>query len=195
MKALLKYTLAFGLLTVPQIVCANPTLIGVATLTGAQEVSPEVTSATGSISVSLDGDNLDISLFFTGLIGGPATAANIHCCAPAGINTIVALLFPTFPIVTSGTYTNTFDLTSSSVYTSSFLTASGGSASGAEATLIAGIEGGQAYVNLSDTLFPGGEIRGDIAAPSVPEPSSLGITALLLTGLLFALVARRPLRS
>ena len=195
MKAFLKCTLAFGLLTVPQIVCANPTLIGTATLTGDQEVPPEVTTATGSISVYLDGDNWEVSLNFTDLIGGPAIAARIQCCAPAGTNAIVALPFPSFPTTTAGTYTNTFDLTSSSVYAPSFLTASGGSASGAEATLLAGIEGGQAYVNLSDTLFPGGEIRGDIAAPSVPEPSGLGITALLLSGLLCALAARRPLRS
>lgn len=195
MNALLKCTLAFGLLTVPQIVCANPTLIGVATLTGAQEVPPEVTTATGFINVYLDGDRLEVSLNFTGLIGGPAISARIQCCSPAGTNAIVALPFPSFPNATAGTYTNTFDLTSISVYAPSFLTASGGSASGAEATLIAGIEGSQAYVNLSDAAFPGGEIRGDIAAPSVPEPSSLGITALLLTGLLFALVARRPLRS
>jgi hypothetical protein len=53
---------------------------------------------------------------------------------------------------------------------------------GAETALLSGIEGGQAYVNIDDATFPGGEIRGDLTVP-VPEPSSLKMLALVLIGI------------
>ena len=130
---------------------------------------------------------------FVGLVG-PAVAAQIHCCISPGSNAPVALPFTDFPNTTSGIYMNDFDLTMSSVYTSGFLTASGGTAGAAETALLAGIEGGMAYVNIHDAIFPGGEIRGNFTSP-VPEPSSLTIVALLLSGILCGIALRRPLRS
>ena len=53
----------------------------------------------------------------------------------------------------------------------------GGTAASAEAALFAGLNSGQAYLNLHTTAFPGGEIRGQFAA--VPEP---GTWALMITG-------------
>jgi hypothetical protein len=193
MKTLLKCTFGFALLGALQVACANPILIGSATLTGDQEVPPNGSSATGFISVSLDGNLLDVSLSFTGLTGA-ATAAHIYCCAPPGTNTIVALPFTGFPNTTSGTYSNTFDLTMTSTYDSAFLTAFGGTAGSAETALLAGIEGGLAYANIHNGQFPGGEIRGDLTSP-VPEPSSLGTIALLLSGILCGIALRRPLRA
>jgi hypothetical protein len=76
---------------------------------------------------------------------------------------------------------NSFDLTDASVYTATFLNANGGTAAGAEAALLAGIEGGLAYANIHDAEFRGGEIRGFIT----PEPSSVLMFALGLAGVFF----------
>jgi hypothetical protein len=45
--------------------------------------------------VTLENNNttLDVDVTFSGLTGGPATAAHIHCCAPATGNGPVALPF------------------------------------------------------------------------------------------------------
>jgi hypothetical protein len=122
---------------------------------------------------------------FSGLIGGPAAAAHIHCCAPAGVNAPVAVGFPGFPAATSGSYLHTFLLTDVSIYGGGYLGAHGGTAATAEADLIAALNSGNAYVNIHNAQFPGGEIRGQLSA--VPEPASL---TLIGTGLA-ALVARR----
>lgn len=192
MKALLRCigaVLACGML---EVASASFISIGSATLNGGSETPPTVSTATGSVTVLLDGNLLEVILSFSGLIGGPAEAAHIHCCTPPGTNAMVALPFTGFPVATSGTYTNTFDLTDSSVYAPTFLTDSGGTAANAEATLLAGIDGGEAYVNIHDANFPGGEIRGFITPPSssVPEPSTAPVLAAALGGLLFAIRRR-----
>src|ERR671933_59243 len=108
-------------------------------------------------------------------------ASHIHCCAPVGTNAMVATTTPTFPGfplgVQSGTYLMTFDLTQASSYNPAFITAHGGTVTQAEADLIAGLLAGQAYLNIHTNLFPGGEIRGQLAP--VAEPTTV---ALLLTG-------------
>ena len=95
-------------------------------------------------------------------------------CAPAGTNAGVATqtpFFVGFPIgVTNGTYDNTFDMTLTGSFSASFLAANGGTADSAFAALIAGLNAGNAYLNVHTTMFPGGEIRGQLAA--VPEAST-----------------------
>ena len=87
---------------------------------------------------------------------------------------------PGFPVgVSSGTYGYTVDLSSSASFTGAFLALGGGTAAGAEALLIAGLNAGTAYFNVHTSTFGGGEIRG-FPSP-VPEPASM---ALLLAGLL-----------
>lgn len=146
-------------------------LIFTATLLPGNEVPPHVTQATGFITVDLHGDmnTLDVSETFSDL-SSPATAAHIHCCAPAGVNAAVALAFSGFPIATSGTYTHTFDLS-----TDLF----GGLT---PAAFIAALEAGDTYANIHDAVFPGGEIRGQLE-PAVPEPSSLLLAGSGLLGI------------
>ena len=135
-----------------------------ATLTGGAESPPTLSTATGSALVTFDDVLLTVAVSetFAGL-AAPATASHIHCCtnSPGLGNVGVFLGLTGFPSATSGTYRNTFTLTSSSF-----------------STLLTGANAGEAYVNVHDSIYPGGEIRGFLAA--VPEP---GTYALMLAGL------------
>src|SRR5712691_9384830 len=117
MKALLQCCFAIFLLATLQIVSAAPIPLGSATLSGANETPPNASTATGFITVSLDGNLLGVDLVFSGLIGGPASAGHIHCCTPPGTNTGVAIPFTGFPAATSGAYMHSFDLMDPTVYT------------------------------------------------------------------------------
>ena len=129
-------------------------------LSGTESVPLNVTTAFGSATVTVDdiADSVAVALSFTGLTGGNASAAHIHCCVPTNANGPVVIPFTSFPATTSGTYSNTF--------------------LGVSAANIAGIEDGLAYINIHNSVFPGGEIRGNILAAAVPEPGSLTLVAL-----------------
>jgi hypothetical protein len=146
------------------------------TMLGSFEVPPNASPATGATWVSITGNTMMVTVDWNGLIGGNPSAAHIHCCIAPGNNVGVAVGFPGFPNTLSGTYSHTFDLLDSSIYTSGFLNNfGGGTAAGAEAALIAGLDAGWAYSNIHNSTFPGGEIRG-LLAP-VPEPSTLLLLA------------------
>lgn len=173
------------------------TLTFTADLTSSLEVPPTGSTATGSATVIIDTllNTMQVDVTFSGLSSG-TTASHIHCCLASpfltGASVGVATAVPTFtgfPLgVTSGTYSHLFDLTSASSYNPAFVTAQGGTISGADAALLAGIESGETYLNIHTTNFPGGEIRGFLVA--TPEPSSI---LLLGSGLLALVWARRKL--
>jgi hypothetical protein len=58
MKTLLKYAFGLAFFGSLQVASANPIQIGIATLTGGQEVPPTGSTAAGSITVYIDGDIL-----------------------------------------------------------------------------------------------------------------------------------------
>ncbi|MDB4892592.1 MAG: hypothetical protein JWL61_4447 [Gemmatimonadetes bacterium] len=160
-------------------------------MSGANENPANPSTATGYIDVLLSGNFLTVDMFWQGLVGGAPAAAHIHCCIAPGNNVGVAVGFTGFPTTTSGTYNHIFDLTDPTVYTASFLnTFGGGTAAGAQAALINGMNAGNAYSNIHNATYPGGEIRANLVA--TPEPASLGLMA---TGLLalagFGLKRRR----
>jgi len=158
-------------------------------LLGSSEVPPTGSAGTGTGFVTIDTvmQTLNVNVTFSGL-GSGTTASHIHCCAPVGVNAIVATTTPTFPGfplgVTSGTYNMTFDLTMSSTYNSAFVSANGGTVASAESTLLAGLAAGQTYLNIHTTNFGGGEIRGQLAV--VPEPATWILTGAALAGLVAA---------
>jgi len=145
-----------------------------AALTGSQAVPPTASPATGSITVTLDQtlNTLSVSETFSGLIGGPASAAHIHCCAPPGTAATVAVPFVGFPPATSGTYAQVFDLTNAASFNPVFITGNGGTVSAARAALIAGMFAGLTYANIHNQEFPAGEISGQLVV-ATPEPASL----------------------
>jgi hypothetical protein len=157
--------LGIGLfLSMLQAAPANATIINFAAeLLGSTENPVNASTATGSIFVTLDDvlDTLTVHETFSGLTGGIASGAHIHCCAGPGVNASVVVNFigKGFPLAASGTYDHTFNLLtdlSAAITLDAFLN---------------GLENGQAYANIHNTLFPGGEIRGQLAR--VPEPATL----------------------
>ncbi|HEU4429388.1 MAG TPA: CHRD domain-containing protein [Myxococcota bacterium] len=175
--------------------------ISASTITWTATLGPEAVGATGSGSTTIIYDDvahtLDISANWSGL-SGTTSVAHIHCCvATPGTGSIGVAVTPStlpgFPVgVTSGTYDIVLDLTASATYTSSFVTTfGGGTIAGAEAALIAGLNGGVAYFNIHSSTFGGGEIRGFPAV--VPEPSIAGL--LLSIGLASSFARSRNNRA
>jgi hypothetical protein len=141
------------------------TIVYEVTLSGSESVPANASTAFGSATVTVDdvADTVGVVLSFTGLIGGNASAAHIHCCVATSANGPVVIPFTGFPSATSGTYSNLFTNVS--------------------AANIEGIEAGLAYINIHNAVFPGGEIRGNILAAPVPEPETASLTLAGLAAL------------
>ena len=159
-----------------------------APLLGTSEVPPNASTGTGMATVIIDTvlQTMEVQVTFSGLVG-TTTASHIHCCtaSPGTGNAGVVTTTPTFtdfPLsVTSGTYDHMFDLTLSSSYNPAFVTAEGGTITGAETALLAGLAAGDAYLNIHTNVFPGGEIRGFLEP--VPEPATLLLPGIALAGI------------
>ena len=135
---------------------------------------------------------MTLNASFQGLQGN-TTASHIHAPTPvpytstAGVATQTPS-FALFPLgVTSGSYSDTYNMTNASTWNPSYQSANGGTPAGAEAAFVAALFANTAYWNIHSSFAPGGEIRGFMRL--VPEPASGALVALGLAGL--AGIARR----
>ena len=188
--------LAIGLSTFVLLLGAAPahaTIITYSTpLSGLSEATPNDSPGTGQATVTIDDvlNTMLVDVTFSGLLA-PTTAAHIHCCTAVpregtvGVATAVPN-FPGFPTgVTSGSYNQSFDLLAAGTYNPAFVASNGASIASARAALLAGMADGRSYLNIHSVLFPGGEIRGFLAAEAaeVPEPGSMALFGLGAAGL------------
>jgi MYXO-CTERM domain-containing protein len=179
--------LVFGVICLGATAVAAP-ITYVATLNGPTEGTASPGIGSGIVTIDTTVNTLFVSETFSGLLA-PTTASHIHCCTAtpltgtAGVATQLPS-FSGFPLgVTSGNFSQTFDMTQASSWNPAFITASGGTTADAEATLAAGLAAGRAYLNIHTTQFPAGEIEGFLT-PQVPEPGTFGLALFGVAGLL-----------
>src|SRR5260221_8574916 len=86
---------------------------------------------------------MKVTVTFSGLTSA-ASAAHIHGPGGPGVAAPVIIPLTGFPATTSGTYSNTFAITP---------------------TQVSELTNGLTYVNIHDSVFPGGEIRGQLTSP------------------------------
>jgi CHRD domain/PEP-CTERM motif len=133
-----------------------------------QEVPPQNTPGYGSADFTLSGTTLSIDAstgIYADLLGG-ATTVRLQDAAVGANGPIVG----TFNLDTPGNTSGTFS----------------GSVTGLTAGQITDLSSGNLYINITDSVFPSGEIRGQILA--VPEPATM---ALIGAGSLALLAMRR----
>ena len=157
-------------------------------LDGPSESPANASPGTGVGTVVYDPilHTLQLQVTFSGLTG-TTTASHIHAATAnpfagtAGVATTTPS-FAGFPLgVSSGSFSNTLDLTVASSFNAAYVTANGGTLTSAEAALAAAMAGGRAYWNIHSSTFGGGEIRGFLSV--VPEPSSTALAGVGVVGL------------
>jgi hypothetical protein len=124
-----------------------------------QEVPPHNTPGYGSADLTLNLTNSMLSINAgTGLYADLLAGATVVRLQDAAVGANGPTLF-TFTLDTAGNTSGTFS----------------GSVGALTAGQITDVLAGNTYLNISDSVFPSGEIRGQILA--VPEPGSLAIFA------------------
>ena len=142
-----------------------------ANLSGLGETPPNASPGTGfgSVTLSLDQTHITVDESWSGLLA-PATASHIHGIAGAGTNASVLFPFSGVPAATAGAIPEqTFAITP---------------------TQVTALFAGYLYMNIHTSVFPGGEIRGQLML--VPEPATA--TLLLIGGAGLAWSQRRQSR-
>jgi hypothetical protein len=176
------FWLTLGVLAATPAAAHGHGAVYVGSLSGAQELPPNDSLATGFAIVSIDFDlfTMRVQLDFAGL-SGETTSAHIHGPTfPALGGTADAATtepsFPGFPTgATAGHYDHTLDLTAAASYSPAFLGRFRGSISLASNALFAGLDEGRMFLNIHTTAFTGGEIRGFLQSTPASDFTHNGI--------------------
>lgn len=168
MRSLAVIALATASVALP----ANAGTMFTASLSGLEEVPPNLSRGYGFSSIWLNDteDSIAVDLSFYDLTAG-ATAAHIHGPANPGVNAGALFPFALGPLIgqTNGVVPqHMFAISPTQVNT---------------------LKSGQYYVNVHTSVFPGGEIRGQYNA--IPEPGSLAFLGAGLFPLAGILLRRK----
>ncbi len=132
-----------------------------ATLSGANEVPPATTTASGSASFTAVGDTaISYTITVNGLTG--VTMGHIHTGAAGANGGVLVWLLPpngTAPQAASGTVNGTL---STGTITAAWIRGLSGAPAISLDSLKRLMRTGNAYVNLHTSTFGGGELRGQI---------------------------------
>ena len=136
-----------------------------ANLDGLQVVPPNASPAFGLAQLTLD-DTSGLVTITTGtyqdLLGGASSVSLNGLAAPGANAAVIFALTLDTPGAATGTFSGGGTLT---------------------APQIAGMEAEDTYILIRSSVFPSGEIRGQLLA--VPEPSSIVLTSMGLIGFVF----------
>ena len=158
-RRVLSAAVAFTLVSLMCVCGANATGLNMdAVFSGLHEVPPNASPAVGFATGSL---NITASTFtiqatkgtYSDLLAGALTVT-LNDGAPGANGPVIGTLTLDSPGTTAGTFQGTVALT---------------------APQVADMESGITYINITDSVFPGGEIRGQLFV--VPEPSALVLAA------------------
>ena len=113
-------------------------------MTGAQETPAVTTTASGTINAEYNKltRTLSYKIAFSGLTAN-ASAAHIHGLGETGVSAPVVQTFSNFPAAKAGTYSGTLYADGVKIKADDILA-------------------GRYYVNIHNSSFPGGEIRGQL---------------------------------
>ena len=156
--------LATGMLMLSVMGAAEASVISYsAMLSGSQEATPNLSTGMGSVMGTYDetSGGLTWTLNWSDLMV-PATAAHFHI-APPGVAGPVTVTIPSVAGSMSGTVSSSTTIT---------------------ALQAASLLAGNWYVNIHSSQFPAGEIRGQVAINSVPEPTTVLLLSMGVAGLL-----------
>ncbi len=148
-------------------------------LDGAQD-GGGLRQGSGDGTLTLSGTSLTFNNILYSGLSAPVSAGHIHGPAAPGVSVgVIYALTPTFTPTgsTSGAINGTLNLIPNPVPNYSV------------DQQLADVNNGLWYINLHNSMFPAGEIRGQILP--VPEPSTLALAGLGLGGLLLWRARRR----
>ena len=132
-----------------------------ASLAGANEVPPINSTGAADFGMTIQPGSITFSLTFSGL-SSPLVVAHLHF-APSKVAGGVMIFLcggggqPACPAATSGTITGTITAANVTGPTTQ------GIAPGNLDAALEGVRNGLSYANMHTTMFPGGEIRGDVS--------------------------------